>query len=626
MRLGIWTIVLAACSAPCAAQAVPDWDRIEILPAGALKSPVPTDAELAAAGSAAPVFDPIPPLPREVTVSLSPDLDDSLAAVRRVIEGTGVKIVAESGEYELTTPPDFPQTLLLEYRTQRPADYAPQPDPIGTFIGPRRLEMGNLLLDDYAAALTAELTNIVSARPLRNLPAGSTRALTCITAGPDLPRAPVCDLGGAMRAPQVDMSPISADLKPGLPVAISVRNLTPAPAYLAALIIDPDNRVVPVAIGDGVIPAGGWGQSPGLIFGRHGWHTLVTIVSDRPIDAAKIADQVRRGETSGDGWTATASLILVRSHPVVAVGNADPAPEDSAPWMAEMYSTVPYTDAEVAADKVRPIGQREFLDIRSPAERAHRCGGTLIAPDLVVTAAHCVAKGSFAGAAAVNTLKARRIRLHTYTLGRGGATYAIDAIAVHAGYRSGAQADDIALLRLRSDRASVAFDNVRFAALAGERGVPATIGRVPVSAFGWGFTGVVKPGTSIMMDQSGAVQRNPEQLQVGKLETQTAAVCRKRVGDKLLDGMLCAVPRQGGRQVFSCVGDSGGPLIRSFGNRDVLVGIASWSMGCGYANYPSVYTDVARYTRWVDAARTRLQSGRAVVIGQDGAEAAPAPR
>ena len=42
-------------------------------------------------------------------------------------------------------------------------------------------------------------------------------------------------------------------------------------------------------------------------------------------------------------------------------------------------------------------------------------------------------------------------------------------------------------------------------------------------------------------------------------------------------------------------GDSGGPL--TVGGK--LVGIVSWSIGCGESEYPGVYTRVSKYIDWI---------------------------
>ncbi|XP_043583404.1 chymotrypsin-2-like [Bombus pyrosoma] len=47
----------------------------------------------------------------------------------------------------------------------------------------------------------------------------------------------------------------------------------------------------------------------------------------------------------------------------------------------------------------------------------------------------------------------------------------------------------------------------------------------------------------------------------------------------------------------ACNGDSGGPLTVS----GRIVGIVSWSEGCGLSNYPTVYTRVPSYIDWIQA-------------------------
>lgn len=66
----------------------------------------------------------------------------------------------------------------------------------------------------------------------------------------------------------------------------------------------------------------------------------------------------------------------------------------------------------------------------------------------------------------------------------------------------------------------------------------------------------------------------------------------------------------------ACRGDSGGPLSRQIGEREELVGVTSWSMGCGYKDFPSVYTDVTKYRRWIAAAMQQLKPGAALRLNE----------
>ncbi len=286
-----------------------------------------------------------------------------------------------------------------------------------------------------------------------------------------------------------------------------------------------------------------------------------------------------------------------------------------APWMAALYSTVPYTKVDFDEDAAQPPEKRQYLSNRSAEERAHRCGGTLIGGNLVVTAAHCVAKGQYAGEGFRKVFKQRRIRLGSADLGYGGATYPVTAIAVHAGYDPNGNANDIALLLIGEDRGSVR--QVPAPALLPDG--PVTAG-AKVMGFGWGYTGTVKPGADPLLNMAAKLQHNPGVLQVGQMVTLDWKRCQKKVGNLLSPGMVCVTspgiaagdPRA--KNVFSCRGDSGGPLIEKRGARDVLVGVTNWSMGCGYKDYPSVYADVGKYRAWIDAARALLKPGAAIRV------------
>lgn len=48
----------------------------------------------------------------------------------------------------------------------------------------------------------------------------------------------------------------------------------------------------------------------------------------------------------------------------------------------------------------------------------------------------------------------------------------------------------------------------------------------------------------------------------------------------------------------TCQGDSGGPLFLT-GNPPLLVGVTSWGIGCGYHQYPGVYSRVSTSFEWI---------------------------
>ncbi|MEP7316884.1 MAG: trypsin-like serine protease [Sphingomicrobium sp.] len=109
-------------------------------------------------------------------------------------------------------------------------------------------------------------------------------------------------------------------------------------------------------------------------------------------------------------------------------------------------------------------------------------------------------------------------------------------------------------------------------------------------------------------------------MQQAPLSPLSFADCQKRLKSRVKPTMVCLVTPQsviarGGESTFSCRGDSGGPLVRSYGyDAEELVGLTSWSLGCGYKDIPSVYTDVTQYARWIEAARAQLKPGIAIKV------------
>ena len=72
----------------------------------------------------------------------------------------------------------------------------------------------------------------------------------------------------------------------------------------------------------------------------------------------------------------------------------------------------------------------------------------------------------------------------------------------------------------------------------------------------------------------------------------------------ITENMICA----GGAGLDTCEGDNGGPLTctknGTSGEERYLCGITSWGVSCSdrrrVGRYPGVYTDVTKYTGWIE--------------------------
>ncbi|MFG2797312.1 trypsin-like serine protease [Streptomyces pseudovenezuelae] len=271
--------------------------------------------------------------------------------------------------------------------------------------------------------------------------------------------------------------------------------------------------------------------------------------------AAAVVDTSRtvtRTPTSGGTVDSTVS-------PMVIGGTTTTI--SSAPWMTQLW----YVDDQGTTDTSDDTG---FF-----------CGGTVVAPTKILTAAHCVkgadwAKGGFVVTGATQLLSEDG-DLH------GGTATAVRRQWYNPSYNADTIDNDIAVLTLATPvkatpiRMTTATDTASYD--------PATTGAKTAKVYGWGRTSSTSDDIS-------------PTLKTATLPIKSDTTCAAAYGSWFIKGhMTCAGPPASGSDAGTtaiCNGDSGGPLVVN----GRIVGVVSWNVtDCVAKGAYSVFTKVSKY-------------------------------
>lgn len=223
-------------------------------------------------------------------------------------------------------------------------------------------------------------------------------------------------------------------------------------------------------------------------------------------------------------------------------------------------------DARIIRGQVTSIDRANYTVQLKNQYGMHSCGGALVTPRHVVTAAHCV-EGQTPDMITVVGGATRS--------DEDGVRQGVQEIIMHPDYTYESGNADVAVLKLNGELSGANIDTIPLC--------DKYLDNFDfIQVFGWGWT-----------EKEARATDELQTILIPVLDQDYCVEQYKNFHMHINDNMMCAaVPGV----TDSCTGDSGGPAVY----KRELCGVVSWGKGCGSVGFPGVYTRIVKVRDFIE--------------------------